>query len=116
MNYPLIKVKNKGSQQFKSNLFASSFTQEVSTFAENCNNNYTIFENYFAMDGINVNVNLTNEIKLYSMLIEIFNEMTNHLEGYCTVNDTNEIRAYVNNKIVKAKKRAADNLKLFNIE
>ena len=50
------------------------------------------------------------------MLIYVFKEMTNHLEGHCTVDDMNEIRAYLNNKIVEAKKRAADNLKLFNIE
>ena len=42
--------------------------------------------------------------------------MTNHLEGHCTVNDVNQIRAYLNNKIIEAKKKAADNLKLSNIE
>ena len=50
------------------------------------------------------------------MLIDVFKEMTNHLEGHCTVDDINEIREYLNNKIVKAKKRAADKLNLSNIE
>ena len=68
------------------------------------------------MDAINENVGLTNEIKPYSMLIDVFKEMTNHLEGHCTVDDINEIREYLNNKIVKAKKRAADKLNLSNIE
>ena len=116
MNYPLIKVQQKELQQFDSNPFASSFTQEVSTYAENCYNNDTIFDDYFAMDDINENIGLTNEIKPYSMLIDVFKEMTNHLEGHCTVDDINEIRAYLNNKIVEAKKRAVDNLKLSNIE
>ena len=116
MNYSLIKVKDKESQQFESDPFASSFSQEVSTYAENCNNNDTIFEHYCAMDDINENADLINEIKLYSMLIDVFMEMTNHLEGHCTVDDINEMRAYLNNKIVEAKKRAVDKLKLSNIE
>ena len=37
------------------------------------------------------------------MLIDVFKEITNHLEGHCTVDDINEIKAYLNNKIVKAK-------------
>ena len=39
------------------------------------------------------------------MLIDIFKEMTNQLEGHCTVDDINEIRVYLNNKIVEAKKK-----------
>ena len=100
----MIKVKDKQLLQFESNPFASSFTQEVSTYTENCNNNGTIFDEYFAMDDINENVGLTNEIKPYSMLIDVVKEMTNHLEGHCTVDDINEIRAYLNIKIVEAKK------------
>ena len=42
------------------------------------------------------------------MLIEVFKE--NHLECHCTVDAINEIRAYLNNKIV------ADNMKLSYIE
>ena len=38
------------------------------------------------------------------MLIDVFKEMNNHVEGHCTVDDINEIRAYLNNKIVEAKK------------
>ena len=68
------------------------------------------------MNDINENVDLTNEIKPYSMLIYIFKEMTNHLEGHCTVDDINEIRVNLNNKIVEAKKRVADKLNLSNIE
>ena len=59
----------------------------MSTYAENCNNNDTIFDDYFAMDDINEYVGLTNEIKPYSMLIDVFKKMTNHLEDYCTVDD-----------------------------
>ena len=104
LNYPLIKVEDTELQQFESNPFASSFTQEVSTYAENRNNNNTIFDEYFAMDDINKNVGLMNEIKPHSMLIEVFREMTNYLEGHCIVDDRNEIREYLNNKIVEAKK------------
>ena len=57
--------------------------------------NDTIFDEYCAIHA---------EIKPYSMLIDVLKEMTNHLEGHCTVDDINEIRAYLNNKIVKAKK------------
>ena len=56
MNYPLIKVEDKELQKFESNPFASSFTQEVSTYAENYNNNHTIFDEYFPMDDINAKV------------------------------------------------------------
>ena len=115
MNYPLIKEEDKELQKFQSNPFASSFTQEVSTYVENYNKNDTIFDVYFAMGDINKNVGLTNKIKPYSIIIDIFKEMTHHLEGHCTVDDINEIRAYLNNNIVEAKK-AADNLKLSNIE
>ena len=83
--YLSIKVDDKELQQFESNPFASSFTQEVSRYAENCNNNDTIFDNYFAMDDINESGGLTNNINPYSMLIDVFKEITNHLEGYCTV-------------------------------
>ena len=65
MYYPLIKIEDKELQQFGSNPFASSSTQEMSTYAENCNNNDTIFEEYFTLDDINENVGLTNEIKPY---------------------------------------------------
>ena len=50
------------------------------------------------------------------MLIDVFKETTNHLEGLSTVDDINEIRECLNNKIAKAKKRAADKLNLSNIE
>ena len=93
INNPLIKVERKELQQFES--------QEVSTYAENCYNNDTILDNYFAMDDINENVGLTNKIKPNSILIDIFKDMTNHLEYHCTVDDINEIRAYMNNKIVE---------------
>ena len=36
------------------------------------------------------------------MLIDVFKEMT---KGHCTVDDIYEIRAYLNKKIVKAKKK-----------
>ena len=76
----------------------------MSTYTENRNHNDTVFDDYFAMDDINENVGLTNEIKPYSMLIDLFKEMTNHLEDHCTMDDMNEIRTYLNNKIVKKKK------------
>ena len=116
MNHPLIKVEDKKLQRSECNPFASSFTQKVSTYADNCYKNDTIFDNYFAMDDINENVGLTYEIKPYSTLIDVLKEMTNHLEGHCTVNNINKIREYLNNKIVKAKKREAHNLNLSNIE
>ena len=112
----MIKVEDKELQKFESYPFASSFTQEVSTYAEKCNNNDTIFDEYFAMDEINEIVGVINEIKSYSMLIYVLKEMTNHLEGHCTKDDINEIRVYLNNKIVEAKKRAADKMNLSNIE
>ena len=92
LNYPLIKVEDNEWKKFESNPFASYFTQEVSKYAENCNNNHTIFDEYFAIDAINEKVGLTNEIKPYSMLIDVFKEMTNHLQCHCTVDDINEIR------------------------
>ena len=116
MNYPLIKIELKELQQFESNPFASSFTQKVLTNAENCYNNDTIFDDYFAMDDINENIRSTNEIKPYSMLIDVFKKMTNHVEVHCTMDNLNEIRADLNNTIVEAKKRVADTLTLSNIE
>ena len=76
----------------------------MSTYTENYNNNDTIFQEYFAMDDINENVGLTNKIKPYAMPIDIFKEMTNRLEGHCTVDDINKISACLNNKIFEAKK------------
>ena len=54
------------------------------------------------MDEIEENSGLTNKITPCSILIDI--EMNNHLEGHCTMDDINEIRGYLNNKIVEAKK------------
>ena len=107
LNNPLINVEDKELQKFESNTFASSFTQEMSTYAENCNNKDTIFEEHLTIGDINENVSFTNEIKPYSLLIENFKEMTYHLEGHSTVDDINKIRAYLNNNIVKAKKRSS---------
>ena len=76
----------------------------MSTFAENYNHNDTIFDEYFVMDDINENIGLSNKIKSYSMLIDIFKEMTNCLEVHCTVDGINKTRAYLNNKIFEAKK------------
>ena len=50
------------------------------------------------------------------MRIDIFKEKINHLEGYCTMDDINEIRVYRNYKIIEAKKRATDNLNISSIE
>ena len=50
------------------------------------------------------------------MLIDIFKEMINHLEVHCTMDDINKIRRYLNDKIIKVKKRAANNLNLSSIE
>ena len=46
------------------------------------------------------------------MLIDIFifKEITSHVEGLCTIDDINEIRGCLNNKIVEAIKKAADKL------
>ena len=44
------------------------------------------------MDDNVENVGLTNDIKPYSMLIDVFKELTNHLEGHCTHDHINEIR------------------------
>ena len=40
-----------------------------------------------------------------SILIDVSKELTNHVEGHCIMDDINEIRAYLNNKIIKAKKQ-----------
>ena len=104
MNYPLIKVEDNELQQFESNTFASSFTQEVSTYAKNCFDKNIIFYSFFVMNEINENVGLTNEIIPNSMIIDIFKEMTNCLEVHCTVDGINKTRAYLNNKIFEAKK------------
>ena len=89
----MIKVECKELQLFDSNPFAS-------TYVENCNNNDNIFDDYFAMDDINKYVGSTNEIKLYLTLIDVFKQMTNYLENHCIAYNINEIRAYLNNKIV----------------
>ena len=62
----------------------------MSTYTENYSNNDTIFDDYFAMDDINENVGVTNKIKPYSMLIDIFKVMTNDLEGHCIMDNINE--------------------------
>ena len=77
-NYPFIKVEGKELQQFESYPFASSFTQEILTYVENCNNNDLIFDEYVSMDDINENVGLTNKVTQYSVLTDVFREMTNH--------------------------------------
>ena len=43
-------------QQFDSNTLPSFFTQEASLYAENCNDNDTIFYDFFAMNDMNENV------------------------------------------------------------
>ena len=77
----------------------------MSTYAENRYNNNPIFDDYFAMDNISEHVDLTNDITPYSMLIDDFKERTIHSEGHCTMDDINEIRAYLHNKIVKGKNK-----------
>ena len=59
------------------------------------------------MDNIYENVGLTNEITPYSMLIDVLKEMGNHLEGHCTMDDINDVRAFLNHKIVEAKKKSS---------
>ena len=56
MNYSLIKVEYKILQQFESYSFVSSFTQGISIYAENYDNNDSIFDDYFAMGKNNENV------------------------------------------------------------
>ena len=38
------------------------------------------------------------------MLIDAFKEMTSYLEGYCTIEEINDVRLYFSNKITKYKK------------
>ena len=35
------------------------------------------------------------------MLIDAYREMTSHLEGHCTVEEINEIRLYLTNKVIE---------------
>ena len=45
------------------------------------------------------NTGLTYKIFPYSMLIDAFKEMTSHLEGHCTIEESNVMRLCFINKV-----------------
>ena len=62
-----------------------------------------VFDNLLEVDD-KCSIGSTNEPSPYSMLIDAFRDMTNHLEGHCTIEEINEIRLYLTNKVTKCKK------------
>ena len=64
----------------------------------------TFFKNENTEDN---NIDKTNKIDPYSLLIDKFKEMTNHVEDHCCLEDIMEVREFFTKKIRKSKNKAA---------
>ena len=49
----------------------------------------------------------TNKIDPYSLLIDIFKEMTDHMDDHCCLEDIMEVREFYTKKIIESKNKAA---------
>ena len=52
MNYPFIQLGEYELHKFENNPFASSFTQDIATYTDNCCNNDSVFDNYFPTNDV----------------------------------------------------------------
>ena len=53
----------------------------------------------------------TNKIDPYSLLVDAFKEMTNHMEGHCTSEDIMKVRNFFTDMTIESKNKAASVLK-----
>ena len=62
---------------------------------------------FFENESIEDNTSKTNKSDPYSLLIDIFKEMTYHMEDHCCLEDIMEVRGFFTKKIIQSKNKAA---------
>ena len=77
---------------FEKNLFTTLFFQKVVTHNQNLNTNNFLCNSFFDNQNIEHNIGKSNKIELYSMLIDIFKAMTNHMKNHYSLEDVMEAR------------------------
>ena len=81
-NYPLLKIRPRELHAFEKHPFTSSFSQEVVTYDQNLFTDNFLFNTFFKNENIEDKIGKTNEIDPYSLLIDTFKEMINHMEDH----------------------------------
>ena len=66
-----------------------------------------LFHTFFENQNIEENIGKTNRIDPYSLLVDTFKEMTNHMEDHCCLEDIMEVRKFFTKKILESKNKAA---------
>ena len=84
-----------------------SCSYEVVTYNQNLFTDNFLFNTFFENKNIGEKIDQTNKIDPYSLLINTFKEMTNHMEDHCCLEDVMELREFFTKKILESKNKAA---------
>ena len=106
-NNPNLKVQTRKLHAFEKHLFLSSYSQEVVTYDQNLFTGYFLFNLFFKNENIEDNIGKINKIDSYSLLIDTFQEMTNHIENHCCLEDIMEVRKFLTKNIIESNNKAA---------
>ena len=71
--------------------------QEVVTYDQKLFTNLFLFNTFFENENIKENIGKTNKIDPYSLLIDTFKGMTNHMKDHCCLEDIMEVRDFFTN-------------------
>ena len=80
---------------FEKHPFTSSLSQEVVTYDQDLFTDNFLFNSFFENENIEDNIDKTNKVDPYSLLIDTFKEMTNHMEDHCCLEDIMEVSDYL---------------------
>ena len=105
-NYPNLKVQPRELHAFEKHPFFNSLSQEVVAYDHNLFTVNFLFHTFFENENIEQNIVKSNKIDHYSLLIDTFKEMTNHMEDHCDLEDIMEVRKFFNKKILESKNKA----------
>ena len=84
-NYPNLQVEPRELDAFKTHPFTNTLSQEVVKFDENVLSDCLSFDSFFENEKVEDSIGKTNKINPYSLLVDAFKEMINHMEGHCSL-------------------------------
>ena len=65
-----------------------------------------MFNSFFENENLEDYIGKTNKIDPYSLLIDTFKEMTNHMEDHCCLENIMKVREFFTKKILESKNKA----------
>ena len=76
-------------------------------FDENILSDSLSFDPFLENEKVEESIGKTNKINPYSLLVDAFKEMTNHMEGHCSLEDITRVRDFFTDMTIESKNKAA---------